>query len=213
MLPLLLLFADRWRMVMIAPTTMGMMGMRIAMMRKAEPESSSPLPPLESDAAPRSSPSSTASSPSGPTAGGTVGAVAGLAAGSNGALAANVLPCHPATGQPLNAARDSMLLGSMTMLTGAVVPAVLGHAFVLFDSKVAAYRSFFLAAAAIHFFSVCLLFKVDPAGEKRRAVADEAERWLNKPVISINVVTYWHGLRALGINDQFRGFTQLFSRF
>ena len=44
-------------------------------------------------------------------------------------------------------------------------------------------------------------------------IADEAERWLNKPVISINVVTYWHGLRALGINDQFRGFTQLFSRF
>jgi len=44
-------------------------------------------------------------------------------------------------------------------------------------------------------------------------LADEAERWLNKPVISINVVTYWHGLRAMGINDQFRGFTSLFSRF
>ena len=44
-------------------------------------------------------------------------------------------------------------------------------------------------------------------------IADEAERWLNKPVISINVVTYWHGLRAMGINDQFPGYTQLFSRF
>ncbi len=44
-------------------------------------------------------------------------------------------------------------------------------------------------------------------------LADEAERWLNKPVISINVVTYWHGLRALGINDRFAGYTQLFSRF
>jgi len=44
-------------------------------------------------------------------------------------------------------------------------------------------------------------------------IADEAERWLNKPVISINVVTYWHGLRALGIDDRFNGFTQLFSRF
>ena len=44
-------------------------------------------------------------------------------------------------------------------------------------------------------------------------IADEAERWLNKPVISINVVTYWHGLRALGIKDQFPGFTSLFSRF
>ena len=44
-------------------------------------------------------------------------------------------------------------------------------------------------------------------------IADEAERWLNKPVISINVVTYWHALRAMGINDQFPGYTQLFSRF
>ena len=44
-------------------------------------------------------------------------------------------------------------------------------------------------------------------------IADEAERWLNKPVISINVVTYWHGLRSLGIKDQFPGYTQLFSRF
>lgn len=44
-------------------------------------------------------------------------------------------------------------------------------------------------------------------------IADEAERWLNKPVISINVVTYWHGLRSMGIKDQFNGYTQLFSRF
>ncbi len=44
-------------------------------------------------------------------------------------------------------------------------------------------------------------------------IADEAERWLGKPVISINVVSYWHGLRAQGIDDQFPGFTQLFSRF
>ncbi len=44
-------------------------------------------------------------------------------------------------------------------------------------------------------------------------IADEAERWLGKPVVSINVVTYWHGLRAQGIDDRFPGFTQLFSRF
>lgn len=44
-------------------------------------------------------------------------------------------------------------------------------------------------------------------------IADEAERWLGKPVISINVVTYWHALRSFGIKDQFRGFTSLFSKF
>jgi maleate isomerase len=44
-------------------------------------------------------------------------------------------------------------------------------------------------------------------------IADEAERWLNKPVISINVATYWHALRMNGINDQMQGFTSLFSKF
>lgn len=44
-------------------------------------------------------------------------------------------------------------------------------------------------------------------------IADEAERWLDKPVISINVATYWHALRMNGINDKLYGFTQLFSRF
>lgn len=44
-------------------------------------------------------------------------------------------------------------------------------------------------------------------------IADEAERWLNKPVISINVATYWHALRTNGINDKLYGFTSLFSRF
>lgn len=44
-------------------------------------------------------------------------------------------------------------------------------------------------------------------------LADEAERWLDKPVISINVATYWHALRMNGINDKIYGFTQLLSRF
>ena len=44
-------------------------------------------------------------------------------------------------------------------------------------------------------------------------LADEAERWLNKPVISINVATYWHALRMNGITDKLYGFTQLMSRF
>jgi maleate isomerase len=44
-------------------------------------------------------------------------------------------------------------------------------------------------------------------------LADEAERWLDKPVISVNVATYWHACRMNGIDDNLYGFTQLFSRF
>ena len=33
------------------------------------------------------------------------------------------------------------------------------------------------------------------------AVAAEAERWLDKPVLSMNAVTYWHALRRFGIED------------
>jgi maleate isomerase len=40
-------------------------------------------------------------------------------------------------------------------------------------------------------------------------LADEAERWLGKPVMAINAVTLWHALRASGITDQPRGFGSL----
>src|SRR5262245_16852749 len=40
-------------------------------------------------------------------------------------------------------------------------------------------------------------------------LADEAERWLGKPVLAINAVTLWHALRANGILDQLRGFGSL----
>lgn len=40
-------------------------------------------------------------------------------------------------------------------------------------------------------------------------LADEAERWLAKPVIAINTATYWHGLRALGIEDRISGYGRL----
>lgn len=36
-------------------------------------------------------------------------------------------------------------------------------------------------------------------------VADQAERWLGKPVLAINAVSIWHALRSLGFDDQFRG--------
>ena len=36
-------------------------------------------------------------------------------------------------------------------------------------------------------------------------LADEAERWLGKPVLAINAVTLWHALRTNGIPDQMRG--------
>jgi maleate isomerase len=40
-------------------------------------------------------------------------------------------------------------------------------------------------------------------------LADEAERWLGKPVIAINAATLWHALRSNGIPDQMRGFGAL----
>jgi maleate isomerase len=36
-------------------------------------------------------------------------------------------------------------------------------------------------------------------------LADEAERWLGKPVLAINAVTLWHALRANGIMDRIDG--------
>lgn len=36
-------------------------------------------------------------------------------------------------------------------------------------------------------------------------LADEAERWLGKPVIAINAATWWLALRQNGINDQVQG--------
>ena len=44
-------------------------------------------------------------------------------------------------------------------------------------------------------------------------LAGEAERWLGKPVIAINTATYWHALRANGINDKIQGFGRLLSEF
>jgi maleate isomerase len=44
-------------------------------------------------------------------------------------------------------------------------------------------------------------------------LCDEAERWLDKPVIGVNVATYWHACRMNGIEDKQYGYTQLFSRF
>ena len=37
------------------------------------------------------------------------------------------------------------------------------------------------------------------------AVAEEAERWLNKPVIAINTATYWFSMRDAGIKDRMDG--------
>jgi maleate isomerase len=44
-------------------------------------------------------------------------------------------------------------------------------------------------------------------------LAAAAEMWLNKPVIAINTATYWHALRANGINDKVDGFGRLMSDF
>ncbi len=44
-------------------------------------------------------------------------------------------------------------------------------------------------------------------------LAAAAEIWLGKPVIAINAATYWHALRASGIEDRMEGFGRLLSDF
>jgi maleate isomerase len=44
-------------------------------------------------------------------------------------------------------------------------------------------------------------------------LAAAAELWLGKPVIAINTATYWHALRANGINDRIPGFGRLLEEF
>ena len=40
-------------------------------------------------------------------------------------------------------------------------------------------------------------------------ISDEAEFWLKKPVLSVNVVDYWHALRTVGVTDRLSGFGAL----
>ena len=44
-------------------------------------------------------------------------------------------------------------------------------------------------------------------------LAAQAEAWLGKPVIAINTATYWHALRANGIEDRIEGFGRLLTDF
>ena len=44
-------------------------------------------------------------------------------------------------------------------------------------------------------------------------LAAAAEMWLGKPVIAINTATYWHALRANGIEDRMEGFGRLLAEF
>jgi len=41
------------------------------------------------------------------------------------------------------------------------------------------------------------------------AIADEAERWLGKPVLAVNTCTYWHALRSSGVEDKIEDFGSL----
>jgi len=43
-------------------------------------------------------------------------------------------------------------------------------------------------------------------------LADEAERWLHKPVLAINAAIYWYALRQNGIMDKIDGFGSLLSQ-
>ncbi|HPF27046.1 MAG: hypothetical protein R3F58_13755 [Steroidobacteraceae bacterium] len=45
------------------------------------------------------------------------------------------------------------------------------------------------------------------------ALAAQAERWFGKPVLAINVVTYWDALRRLGIDDRIAGYGSLLENY
>ena len=40
-------------------------------------------------------------------------------------------------------------------------------------------------------------------------LADEADRWLGKPVLAINATIWWMALRDNGITDQLQGFGRM----
>jgi maleate isomerase len=45
------------------------------------------------------------------------------------------------------------------------------------------------------------------------AVAAEAERWLGKPVLAVNVVSYWHAIRQCGIDDRVASHGRILEEF
>jgi maleate isomerase len=45
------------------------------------------------------------------------------------------------------------------------------------------------------------------------AIAAEAERWLGKPVLAVNAVTYWDALRRCGIDDRVYGCGRILEEF
>jgi maleate isomerase len=45
------------------------------------------------------------------------------------------------------------------------------------------------------------------------SVAAEAERWLGKPVLAVNVVSFWHALRQCGIEDRVHGHGRILEKF
>ena len=45
------------------------------------------------------------------------------------------------------------------------------------------------------------------------AIAAEAERWFDKPVLAINAVTYWDALRRCGIEDRVVGYGRILEEF
>ena len=45
------------------------------------------------------------------------------------------------------------------------------------------------------------------------SVAAEAEHWLGKPVLAVNVVSYWHALRQCGITDRVLGHGRILEEF
>jgi len=44
-------------------------------------------------------------------------------------------------------------------------------------------------------------------------LVEDMELRIGKPVLTVNVITYWAGLRSIGINDKIYGYGQLVSNY
>jgi MFS family permease len=103
------------------------------------------------------------------------GIVSGVSAGAANALNADCMPCD-ASGRPINAGRDRMLLGAFSQLASAIIPPILGHAFGFFHSRAFAYKCFFLCAAGLHFLSVTMLLLIDPEAARQKLRFAQSQR-------------------------------------
>jgi MFS family permease len=99
------------------------------------------------------------------------GVLNGLTGSASKAILADCVPLDPHTGKPFAPARDYIMMSYSSVVPTLILPGILGVVFDSFSSPSLAYKSFFLAASALHLCSSFLYLKV-----KRTQVAAKAAR-------------------------------------